>query len=63
MALEEVERKKEYKEYLSATVAPGLIKAIDEIRSTLPYQISRSQYVQKALTERLEKDNRIRSSK
>jgi hypothetical protein len=51
MALQ-VERKRENKEYLSATIAPGIIKKIDEVRGIL----TRSQYVQQALTERLEKD-------
>ena len=58
MALQEVERKKENKEYLCATIAPGIKEAIDEVRGIL----SRSQYVQQAVSERIAKD-RMRSSK
>jgi hypothetical protein len=56
MALEEVERKKDNKVFLSATVDPGIKESIDEVRGIL----SRSQYVQQAIVERVAKD---RSSK
>jgi hypothetical protein len=46
----QVERKN--KEYLSATVDPGIKEAIDELRGIL----SRSQYVQVAIMERIAKD-------
>ena len=45
-------QKKENKEYLSTTVDPGIKEAIDEVRGIL----SRSQYVQQALMERLARD-------
>jgi len=44
--------RKYHKEFLSATVAPGIKESIDEVRGTL----SRSQYIQQAITERLAKD-------
>ena len=56
MALEQVLRKKDNKVFLSATIDPGIKESIDEVRGIL----SRSQYVQQALTERIAKD---RSSK
>jgi hypothetical protein len=53
MALQ-VERKRENKVYLSTMIDSELKKAIDEVRGIL----SKSQYVQLAVEERLEKDRR-----
>jgi hypothetical protein len=54
MALEQIERKteKENKVFLSATVNPGIKESIDEVKGIL----SRSQYVQQAIVERIAKD-------
>ena len=56
MTLQELERKKENKVFLSTTVDPRIKESIDEVRGIL----TRSQYVQQAITERVARD---RSSK
>jgi hypothetical protein len=50
MTLEQIERKN--KVFLSATVDPGIKEAIDEVKGIL----SRSQYVQQAIMERVARD-------
>ena len=55
MTLQQVERK-HHKEFLSATVDPGIKESIDEMKGIL----SRSQWIQLAIVERLARD---RSSK
>jgi hypothetical protein len=59
---QEVGRKKEKKEYMSATIDPGIKEAVDEVRGLLPYQISRSQYIQLAIIERVARDKARSSS-
>jgi hypothetical protein len=44
--------RKYHKEFLSTTVDPGIKESIDEVKGIL----SRSQYVQQAITERLARD-------
>ena len=49
----QLERKKENKEYLSTTVDAGIKESIDQCRGIL----SRSQYVQLAILERVARDS------